>query len=234
MILAINTSTLQFGLALLEDDGTLLGEYFMSEGKGHFGNLMPALQFLLFTSKSDIRNLETVVVAMGPGSFTGLRVGLAVAKGLCHAFEIPVIGIGSLEAMANQIPYSDIPIAPVLDSRRGEIFTARFIRDNDHDLVRDSEDISLRLEDLPSFFKEPALFIGNDVARQGPSLEKMLGPLARLAPGYCWSLKASALGSLGLERFRARTFDDPRELNPIYLRPPDIRKNTLTPKPGPG
>ena len=228
MILAINTSTLQFGLALIDDNGTLLGEYFMSEGKGHFGNLMPALQFLIDSSRSDMRDLEAVVVAMGPGSFTGLRVGISVTKGLCHAFEIPAIGINSLEAMANLIPYSDIPIAPIIDSRRNEFFTARFMRDKDHVLVRDRGDVSLRLEDLPAYFKDPTLFIGNDFARQCPSLKEMLGPLARFAPSYCWNLKASALASLGLERFRAKIFNDPHVLNPIYLRPPDIRQNPFS------
>ena len=125
--------------------------------------------------------------------------------------------------MADLIPYSDIPIAPILDSRKNEFFTARFIRGRDHALIRDREDIWLRLEDLPVHFKQPVLFIGNDFASQYPILKKLLGPLAHFAPSHFWNLRASGLAGIGIKRFRAKTFDDPLALNPIYLRTPDIR-----------
>ena len=228
MILAINTSTPQFGLAVLDEGGTVLAEYFMSKEKGHFGSLMPALHFLLTKMKSDIHDLKAIIVATGPGSFTGLRIGLSAAKGLCHGLDVPIIGISSLEAMATQLPYSDIPIAPIFDSRKEEFFTAQFIWNDDHDLIRNMEDISLKLEDFPSLFNEHTLFTGNDFANQGPLLKKMLGPRVLLAPAHCWNLKASAVGSLGLKRFHAHDFDDPQRLNPIYLRPPDIRPNPFS------
>ncbi|MDY6972898.1 MAG: tRNA (adenosine(37)-N6)-threonylcarbamoyltransferase complex dimerization subunit type 1 TsaB [Thermodesulfobacteriota bacterium] len=228
MILAINTSTLEFGLAILEDDGTVLTEYSMSKGAGHFGSLMPALHFLLTTSESDIRDLEAIVVAIGPGSFTGLRVGLSIAKGLCHALDIPIIGISSLEALASELPSSDLPLAPILDSRKGEFFTARFSWNDDNNLIRCTEDVSLRLEEFPTLFKEPALFIGNNFAGQSIPVKKTLGPLALMSPSHCWSLKASAVGSLGLRRFHAHDFDDLHTLSPIYLRPPDIRPNVFS------
>jgi tRNA threonylcarbamoyladenosine biosynthesis protein TsaB len=79
MILAINTSTFQFGIALMKEDETVLAEFSVSKGKGHFGGLMPALHFLLTTTKSDIHDLEALVVATGPGSFTGLGHGLSDA-----------------------------------------------------------------------------------------------------------------------------------------------------------
>jgi len=228
MILAINTSTREFGLALLEADGTVLTEYLMSKGGGHFGSLMPALHFLLTTSRSVYHDLEAIVVAIGPGSFTGLRVGLSAAKGLCHALEVPIIGISSLEALASELPFSDLPIAPILDSRKGELFTARFFWSDDHNLIRITEDISLRLEEFPPLFEEPALFIGNNFASQGFLIKETLGPRALLSPAHCWNLKASAVGYLGLRRFYAHDFDDLQSLNPIYLRPPDIRPNVFS------
>ena len=223
MILAINTSTFQFGIALMKEDKTVLAEFSVSKGKGHFGSLMPALHSLLTTTKSDIHNLEAIVVATGPGSFTGLRVGLSTAKGLCHALEVPIIGISSLMALACQMPYPTCPITPILDSRKGEFFAAQFTWSKDHDLIRNLEDTCLRLEEFPSVFKEPTLFIGNDFARQGPLIEGIFGNRVLLAPAYCWSLKASAVGYLGLKRFHAQDFDDAQDLNPLYLRPPQIR-----------
>lgn len=225
MILAINTSTHQFGLALLDEEGTILAEYFMSKGEAHFGSLMPALNFLLTSSKSDIHSLKCLAIAIGPGSFTGLRVGLSVAKGLCHALQVPIVGVSSLEALASQLPYSDLPITSLLDSRKGEFFGAQFVWGNWHELRRTREDFALKPGDFLSLFEAPSLFVGNSFSSQGPLIRKMLGPQALLAPAPCWNLKASAVGSLGLKRFHAQAFDDPQTLTPIYLRPPDISPN---------
>lgn len=225
MFLAINTSTLQFGLALLEDDGTVSAEYLTSRGRRHFGSLMPALGFLLDTLECDVRELKALVVATGPGSFTGLRVGLSAAKGLCHALEAPIIGISSLEALASQVPYSALPIAPILDSRKGEFFTAQFSWSDGRDLLRDKEDMCLKIEDLPSLFEEPILFVGNDFSIQGPLIQRMLGSKAFLAPAHCWTVRATSIGFLGLTRFHSHEFDDPQSISPTYLRPPDIRPN---------
>jgi len=225
VILAINTSTLQFGLALLGEDGTVFSEYMSSEHSGHFGSLMPALHFLVNTSGHDIHDLKALVIAIGPGSFTGLRIGLSTAKGLCDSLEIPIIGISSLEALASQVQFSELTIAPILDSRRGEFFVAQFTRSDNNGLIRNQEDIALRIEDLPDLFSEQTLFIGNDFPSQGEAIKKILGPRCLLAPPHWWNLKPSAVGALGIERFRARDFDDPQTLSPLYLRPPDIRPN---------
>ena len=223
MILAFNTSSREFSIALLEEEGTVLAECLMSQAEGHFAALMPSLHFLLNTTRLDIHDLKCVVIAKGPGSFTGLRVGLSVAKGLCHALDIPVIGVPTLEAMASQIPYTDLPVTPIIASRKGEFFTSRFVRDNDHNLVKKMDDVALRHEDFPSLLEESTILIGNDYPNQGLPLKKMLGPRILLAPAPCWNLKASAVGALGLERFHVHDFDELEGLDPLYLRPPDIR-----------
>ncbi|MBW1852438.1 MAG: tRNA (adenosine(37)-N6)-threonylcarbamoyltransferase complex dimerization subunit type 1 TsaB [Deltaproteobacteria bacterium] len=206
MILAINTSTPQFGLAFLDEDGTILAEYFMSKEKGRFGSLMPALDFLLSKLNADIHDQQAIVVATGPGSFTGLRVGLSTAKGLCHGLGVPLIGI-------------------ILHSRKEELYAAQFIRNDSLKLLRSMDDIAIKINDFPSIFDKPSIFIGNDFSRQGHVLTNMLGTRAHLAPPHCWNLKASAVGALGVERFHARSFDDPQTLEPVYLRPPDIGPN---------
>lgn len=229
MILAINTSTLQFSLALLDEDGTLLTEYLMFAKKGHFGSLMPALHFLLTSSMSRIIDLKCISVAKGPGSFTGLRVGLSLAKGLSHAHEIPIVGISSLETMASQLPHTDIPIVPIISSRKGEVFSALFTWGNDNQLKRMGKDSSIKLSDFGALYQEPVIFVGNDYANQSPLLLRTLGPRSRLAPAHYWNLKASSLGAIGLRRFHDHDFDDPHALNPVYLRPPDIRPNPGSP-----
>lgn len=225
MILAVNTSTLQFGLALLNGgEGTLLAEHVMAGDARHFGGVLPALDRLLASLKAAPRDLEAVIVAKGPGSFTGLRVGFSAAKGLSCGLGIPMIGVSSLEAMASQLPCPAESLGPILTSRRGEVFAAKFVWAEGR-LVRKAEDVSLKFDELASFFDQNTWFIGNDLPAQGPALKGAFGEGVRLAPAHLWNLRASAVGFLGLRRFLERRFDDPLDLSPIYLRPPDIRPN---------
>ena len=228
MLLAINTSTQQFSLALLSEDGALLSEHVMSEENRHFGNLMPTLHFILNASKSDIREVKCISVAAGPGSFTGLRIGLSLAKGLCHALQVPIVGVSSLEAMARQLPHTAFPIIPILHSRKGEVFTARFIWDTDSQLIRTVEDTWVKFDDFPSLFQKTAMFIGNNYPSQAPLLKDLLGDRALLAPAHCWVLRASSIGLSALDKFLRHDLDDLYNLNPVYLRPPDIRPNPFS------
>jgi len=228
VILAINTSTPQFSLALLEADGTLLGESVMGPGGKQFGGFMPTLDFLMKGSRSNPSQLDAVMVAKGPGSFTGLRVGMSTAKGLCQALGIPLIGVSSIEALAIQLPWTDFEICAVIQSRRGEVFGGRFFWTKGQ-LTRRSEEVGLKFEDLPDFVSEKAVFIGNDFPTQHRLIQGALGTHVRLAPSWMWQLRASALGYAGLGRFHQNDFDDPGALTPVYLRPPDVR----TPLPHP-
>jgi len=225
MILVINTSTLQFALALMEESGAVRAEYCMSSGRGQLNRLMPTLHFLLQSAEVDVRRIKGIVVATGPGSFTGLRVGLSVAKGLCHALEASIIGISSLEALASQIFCTPLPVTPILYSRRGEIYISQFSWSEHDNLLRRKEDVSIKIEELPEFSREQSVFIGNDFPSQAPQITSLLGPRALLAPPHLWNLKASSLGFLGLKRLLAGDVDHPATLSPRYLRPPDIRPN---------
>ena len=225
MILCLNTSTLQFGIALLEEDGTLLSEVTLSSGGKNYRGFMPALDTLLGDSGVDAGRIGSLAVALGPGSFTGLRVGLAAAKGFCQGLNIPVVGVSSLGALASQAPLTRHPVCPILSSRKGEVFAALFRWSEDGGPERLKEDVSLRFRDLPSYVDGPALFLGNDYALQAPPIRKAFpsGPL--LAPPALWTLRASSLGPLAHPRIASRDFDDLQDLVPAYMRPPDIRPN---------
>ncbi|OQY45287.1 MAG: tRNA (adenosine(37)-N6)-threonylcarbamoyltransferase complex dimerization subunit type 1 TsaB [Desulfobacteraceae bacterium 4572_87] len=229
MILALNTSTRQCSVALLRKDCTVIAEQLMFEGKGHFGGLMPAVDVLLTGAEFEPKNIRCVAVATGPGSFTGLRVGLSLAKGFCHALHVPIIGISSLKALAFQLPFTATPMAPVLSSRKGEVFTALFQWDPENSLQRMGRDNCFRINEFPSLFKETTVFVGNDYFNQGPLLKEMLGDYARIAPPHCWQLKASSIGALALARLDAGDVDDPGNLIPRYFRAPDIRSNPSFP-----
>lgn len=229
MILSINTSTPQFSIALLEEGGTLLAEYFMAPGSKHFNGFMPALDWILTRSGRGLKDLRALIVAKGPGSFTGLRVGLSAAKGLCQSLDVPIIGVSGLEAMAAQIPFAGLPLCPVIESRKGEVFAALFRWSRDRELVRIKDDTGLRFADIKDFVGEKCLLVGNDFNAQGPVIAGLLGQMGVLVPPAFWALKASAVAYTGLGRYQSGDFDALRDLVPSYLRPPDIRPNPFPP-----
>jgi tRNA threonylcarbamoyladenosine biosynthesis protein TsaB len=212
-------------MALLEENGAAHAEYFMTPGPKSFKGFMPALNDLLTRSLQRVDHIESIIVATGPGSFTGLRVGLSAAKGFCQGLNIPIIGVSSLEAMANQLPYTRYPICPIISSRKGEVFTALFKWTDEGIRVRLKEDSCLPMKDLPTFIEGKTLFLGHDIKGQMPEIVKSCGRTALPAPAPLWNLRASAVGALGLERFHQKDYDELQDLVPSYLRPPDIRPN---------
>jgi tRNA threonylcarbamoyladenosine biosynthesis protein TsaB len=224
MILAVNTSTTQFSLALVKEQGEIWAEYLISPGEKNFKSFMPAVYSLFNACGSNVRDLKAVAVARGPGSFTGLRVGLSTAKGLAQGLNIPIIGVSSLEALASQLPFMKYPICTLLSSRKGEIISAIFSWDDTTGLTRISEDQSLSFKDLSGLIKGATCFIGNNFYAQAPIIREMISAEALMAPSHLWALRASSVGALGVKRFIQKDFDDIRDLTPEYLRPPDIRQ----------
>lgn len=225
MILAVNTTTRQFGLALMDMHGAVLAEYLILPKERTYGGFMPSVHALMESADVGMGEIQAISVAIGPGSFTGMRVGLAMAKGMAQGLKIPIIGVSSLEALAGQVPYVNHPICPIIDSRRGEVFTALFLWSDDNEMVRTREDTCLRIEDLASMATETTIILGNDFNRQSPQIKEALRSKAVLAQAHLWNLRASSVGTLGLKRFLAQDFDDAQDLVPIYLRPADIRPN---------
>jgi tRNA threonylcarbamoyladenosine biosynthesis protein TsaB len=223
MILAVNTSTTQFSVALIKIQGDVLAEYLISPGEKNFKSFMPAVYSIFDACRADIKTLKAVAVAQGPGSFTGLRVGLSLAKGVAQGLDIPIIGVSSLEAMANQMPFVSYPLCTLLSSRRGEVIFAQFRWGDEKGMTRIVEDQSVSFKDLAGFIDGPAYFIGNNFSAQFPAIKELVGGNALAAPRHLWQLRASSVGSVGLKRFMDKQFDDITDLVPEYLRPPDIR-----------
>lgn len=221
-LLSINTSTKQYSVAVMKDE-IVLGEYTLPSGPSHFSNLMPSIDDLLVKVGLEPHNIEGLIVALGPGSFTGIRIGLSVVKGLSQCLDIPIIGVPTLAAMASQLPYLSEDICPLVTSRKGEVFTALFRWSANGHLLRCKEDTCLKINDLGSIIEKETIFIGNDFNNQGPTLKQQFGGKKILAPANLWNLKASSLGILGLKELKKRGSDNLDELVPIYLREADIR-----------
>jgi tRNA threonylcarbamoyladenosine biosynthesis protein TsaB len=221
-LLSINTSTKQYSVAVMKDE-IVSGEYILPSSPSHFGNLMPSIDDLLVKVGLVPQNIDGLIVALGPGSFTGIRIGLSVAKGFSECLNIPITGIHTLVAMASQLPYLNEDICPLVTSRKGEVFTAIFKWSAHGYLLRCREDTCLKINDLSSIIENKTIFIGNDFSNQGPIVQQQFGENQILAPANLWNLKASSLGILGLKKIQKSGSDNLDELVPIYLRGADIR-----------
>ena len=204
-------------------DEIISGEYILPSSPKHFSNLMPSIDDLLVKVGLVVQNIEGLIVALGPGSFTGIRIGLSVAKGFSECLNIPIIGIHTLVAMASQLPYVKEDICSLVMSRKGEVFTAIFKWNAHGSLLRCKEDTCLKINDLSSIIENKTIFIGNDFSNQGPIVQQQFGGNQILAPANLWNLKASSLGSLGLKKLQKSGSDNVDELVPIYFRGADIR-----------
>jgi tRNA threonylcarbamoyladenosine biosynthesis protein TsaB len=231
VILAINTSTPQFSLALVDDGGALLAEWTLSPRTKDFRHFMTALDHLFQVSGVALEEIRGLAVAKGPGSFTGLRVGLSAAKGFCEGLGVPIVALSSLEVLASQCPGVSIPICPVIDSRKEEVFAALYTWSDEQELVRLEPETCLKIRELPGFIKQKAFVLGTDFNRQMGPIASAAGDRAIFAPPSFWSLRAATLGMLAARKARAQGFDKVQDVVPSYLRPPDIRRNPFPPAP---
>lgn len=209
-LLAIETSTLAGGVALLDGE-RVLGEYLLDVRVTHSERLMPAIDRLLTDAGWTVAALDGLAVAVGPGSFTGLRIGLSTAKGLAWARGIPVAAVPTLDAMAASLPFCPLPVCPVLDARRGEVYCSMYRWDGAA-MRREWDYLAIPPESLAARLGEPTVLLG-DGAATVPSRH------ARVAPPHRRMPSPAAVGVLGLARFHAGEVVSATELSPLYLRP---------------
>jgi tRNA threonylcarbamoyladenosine biosynthesis protein TsaB len=222
VILGINTSSTLFSLALLGGNGTLIGEYSVFSGPKGGRALFPALQSLLHQTKADLKETEAIAVASGPGSFTGLRVGLSMAKGLAQGLGVPIVAVPSLEALVSQMTHTAHPVCPVIGSRRGEVFTAHFSPGSGGELVRTREDASLKITDFSGWAEGKFIFVGDDFENQAHAIREAVGERGLPAPPLFWGHRASTVAAIGLRRLRDGLTEDLEAFVPAYLRPPEV------------
>jgi tRNA threonylcarbamoyl adenosine modification protein YeaZ len=220
MQLAIDSSTDSASLALV-DDSKVLAEATWVCGQNHSLELLPRLAQLLKEAKLGLKAVSCVIVAKGPGSFNGLRVGLSTAKGLAFSLKVPIIGISSLELEAYQHAESALPICPVFNAGRGEIATALYQRQDGQWRQLAPEHITT-VDALDEEISAKTLFCGEYVDIIASQLKKRLKDKAVIAPTR--PRRASLLVELAEPRIKAGDYDQPATLQPLYLRRPAITR----------
>lgn len=217
LVLGIETSTRHGGVAIIGEDRVLC-ETVLSVEATHSERLLPAVDRALAEAQITLDGLGGIAVSIGPGSFTGLRIGLSTAKGLAYATGLPLVGVPTLEAMAWALPAARWQVCPVLDARKQEVYAALF-RHEAEGLRRVMADAALSPEDLCRLIRNPTLFLGDGVDAYGALLRERLGERMLLPPLASRGARPACVAELGRRRLLQGDRDAPDALVPRYLRP---------------
>jgi tRNA threonylcarbamoyl adenosine modification protein YeaZ len=220
MIAAIDTTTEIASLAIVKE-GVVLAEMTWRTGQNHTIQLLPNLQHLLKLTGTVITSLTGIVVAKGPGSFNGLRVGISTAKGLAYALEIPIVGINSLEVTAYGHADTATQICPLYNAGRNEIATAMYQKRVGCWCELKEAHIAT-VESLCAEISEPTLFCGEYAGQISSRLSALLGDKAVFASPSTDLRRAAYLAELGRKRLESGQTDLVTTLQPLYLRRPPI------------
>jgi len=221
LFLALDTATPAGSVALLTEERLLESRYF-DVGLHHSQRLFIEIDAVFRRSQRAVAELDAVAVTIGPGSFTGLRIGLSAAKGLCLAHGSSLVTVPTLEAVAGRLPFSRHPICAMLDARRGEVYAGLYDTSAGLPTVLELP----RAVDPRSMVEElrhtEVIFAGDGATAHDELLSDL--PLAIRAPMSCDRPDAATTGWLGLARYHRGEVSDLAAVEPEYLRHPSYRR----------
>lgn len=212
-ILAVDSCSSVATCALVTDD-KLTSEIVLNDKKTHSIKLVPQIEQMLHMADTDIFEIDYFAVTVGPGSFTGQRIGIATVKGLAHAVNKQCIGVSSLEALAYNIPLTPFYVCPIMDARRQQVYTAT---------IKNSEyifpDRAIALTDL---LEEQngldTIFIGDGIDSFREIIIEKMGPKAHFPPLHLVHLRGGSVASLAKKHIKEKKIYDYNSLQPSYLR----------------
>lgn len=219
LVLGIETST-QSGGAAIAANGEIIGVVKFHIKKTHSFRELECINFLFSELEISAKDLKAIAVSIGPGSFTGVRIGLSIAKGLSYSSNKPLIGVSCLESLALRIAEPQIILCPVIDANRGEIFAQLFIYDLDNNTVFPFQNYEPFLGTVKEFLpKIPnnALLAGNGAKRYCNEI-LLYNKNCRFASPNKMYPTPEEIALIGYTKFKRNQFDDPALLEPIYLR----------------
>ena len=228
ILLTIQTASPSGSLAI-SDGERLLAEINLDVRRTPTEWLLQAIEDLLDKTGHAKSALDAIGVVRGPGSFTGLRVGLATAKGLALAANCPLLGISSLQCLAMQLPFTSMPVCVMLDARKQEVYTALFRWESGYPHPVAEEQV-VKPEKLLDNMSGETLFVGNGALVYRSLIVRQLAGCAHFAPAFLNLPRAGAAAALALREWQSgRTFSAD-ELMPMYLRPSEAEINFATKK----
>lgn len=227
LILGIETATPQVSVAIGGHEG-VLALFEVSRGRRHAETLVPAIEFACRQAEISIDEFSAIAVDIGPGLFTGMRVGLSAAKAMAQALRIPMIGISSLDLLAFPMRHGDRTIAAVIDARKGEVFHAMY-RPVPGGVQQVSEPRCASVDDLVADILargEQVVCVGDGALRYRDEIDG--GVRCEFAEQYQSSPSAAPLVQLAHAKALREEWVNPRDIQPLYLRAPDAQINWST------
>ncbi len=224
-ILSVDTSS-NVATVAVTDDEKLVCEILVNTKKTHSQTLMPMIDSALKQSELEISDIDLIASANGPGSFTGLRIGVSAVKGLAHAMDIPVVGVSILTAMAYNLPFCEYVISPILDARRDQVYNAVY-EWSDGELKEVFKPRALSVDELIDEFltsEKKVVFLGDGVSVHREYIKEKLGDKAVFAPVSANEQRASGLAAAAKKLYDEGKAVSCYELAPIYLRKPQAER----------
>ncbi len=218
-ILGIETSTKTGSVAVVSEQG-VIAQYSLNIEVTHSERLMSTVDRVLKDTGLSMDRFDAFAVAIGPGSFTGLRIGLSTVKGLALATGKPVAAVPTLRALAWNIPHTAHPVCPMLDARKNEVYAALYTFEGPA-LTQTMPEAVIPLAQLAGFIKDRTVFTGEASHHYRGELERLLGDRALFAPLSAILPSAASVAEIGLEMIRGGRQSDPDSLTPLYIRRPE-------------
>lgn len=219
LVLGIETATKTGGVALLSERG-VLAEHTSNIEITHSERLMATVDRVLQDAGVSIKDVEGFCVSAGPGSFTGLRIGIAAVKGLALVMHKPVAAVPTLMALAWNLPHAGYPVCPVLDARKNEVYAALF-RFEEGSVRTEMPETVITLERLRDMTTGTILFTGEGSVLFLEDIRSVMGGRAIFAPLSATVPSAASVAELGRSMLLAGAQVDPDGLAPIYVRRPE-------------
>ncbi len=215
-ILAFDTSGRMLTVALATD-GEIVLEKNRLAGREHARLLIPVIRDLLAEAELDRKDLDGLAVGLGPGSFTGLRIGIAAAKGFAFSCALPVVGVPTPDVIARNACFSSLPVVTCFDARKGNVYAGFFRGDAGGCPRRQARPLLLSFEKFQERVGRRAiLLLGDAIDVYGDAIRRKNRNVV-FGPRRLWMPRAGELALLAAERFAAGTTDDPEKLAPLYL-----------------
>jgi tRNA threonylcarbamoyladenosine biosynthesis protein TsaB len=218
-ILAVDTTCLTASCAVVED-GRIIAELSTQHAKTHSQKLVPMIEAMMGLLEMKLDAIDLFAAAIGPGSFTGLRIGVVTIKGLAYALKRPVVGIPSLDALAYSVRDFDGIICPMIDARNNQVYTALY-QSGSKDFKRVGDYMGIHISELADILKahtSDILFLGDAASLHFDYFKECLNARLIMADPVLYTPRASVTALLAGERAAGGLYVSPFELEPLYLR----------------
>lgn len=222
-LIALDSSGLVASVAVVEDD-LLIAEYTIQYKKTHSQTLLPMLDEVKKMIDLDFGQIDAIAVAAGPGSFTGLRIGSATAKGLAFAMEKPIVGVPTLDGLAYNLYGTDKIVCPIMDARRSQVYTGiyEFIKENNvYTLHIIKEQCAVAFDEIAQALNElgkEVIFLGDGVPVFAERMKEVMSVPYTFAPAHMNRQRAGSIGVLGSIYYKQGKIQKAEEHAPEYLR----------------